>query len=32
MKRDYYRVRGWDASGRPTAELLRSLRVEGRKK
>ena len=27
MKRDYYRVRGWDAGGRPTPELLRSLRI-----
>jgi aldehyde:ferredoxin oxidoreductase len=30
MKRDYYRVRGWDERGRPTAELLRALRVEAR--
>jgi aldehyde:ferredoxin oxidoreductase len=29
MRRDYYRVRGWDERGRPTPELLRSLRVEG---
>jgi aldehyde:ferredoxin oxidoreductase len=27
MKRDYYRVRGWDAGGRPTPELLRALRI-----
>jgi aldehyde:ferredoxin oxidoreductase len=32
MKQDYYRVRGWDAAGRPTPELLRALRVEGRKR
>ena len=30
MRRDYYRVRGWDGRGRPTPELLRALRVEGR--
>lgn len=30
MKRDYYRVRGWDERGRPTPETLRSLRIEGR--
>ena len=27
MRRDYYRVRGWDGAGRPTPELLRSLRI-----
>jgi aldehyde:ferredoxin oxidoreductase len=27
MRRDYYRIRGWDAAGRPTPELLRSLRI-----
>jgi aldehyde:ferredoxin oxidoreductase len=32
MKQDYYKVRGWDASGRPTSELLRSLRIEGSKR
>ena len=32
MKQDYYRVRGWDAAGRPTPELLRSLRVEESKR
>jgi aldehyde:ferredoxin oxidoreductase len=32
MKKDYYRVRGWDASGRPTPELLRSLRIEESKR
>ena len=31
MKRDYYRVRGWDDGGRPTSDLLRSLRIEKRK-
>jgi len=31
MKRGYYRVRGWDERGRPTPELLRSLRIGGRK-
>ena len=30
MKRDYYRVRRWDEGGRPTAELLRALRIEAR--
>ena len=29
MRRDYYRVRGWDGAGRPTPELLRSLRIGG---
>jgi aldehyde:ferredoxin oxidoreductase len=28
MRRDYYRVRGWDADGRPTPGLVRSLRIE----
>lgn len=28
MKRDYYRVRGWDDCGRPTPEMLRALRIE----
>ncbi len=27
MRRDYYRVRGWDEEGRPTAKLLSSLRL-----
>ena len=27
MRRDYYQVRGWDAEGRPAAELLSSLRL-----
>ncbi len=27
MRRDYYRVRGWDEEGRPTAALLSSLRL-----
>ncbi|MCX6567217.1 MAG: aldehyde ferredoxin oxidoreductase C-terminal domain-containing protein [Candidatus Aminicenantes bacterium] len=27
MRRDYYQVRGWDGEGRPTAELLSSLRL-----
>lgn len=30
MLRDYYRARGWDAGGRPTAALRRSLRIAGR--
>jgi aldehyde:ferredoxin oxidoreductase len=30
MKQDYYRIRGWDTAGRPTPELLRTLRVEER--
>ncbi|HYA48744.1 MAG TPA: aldehyde ferredoxin oxidoreductase family protein [Burkholderiales bacterium] len=30
MKRDYYRVRGWDARGRPTPGTLRALRIRGR--
>ncbi|MBP1661062.1 MAG: Aldehyde ferredoxin oxidoreductase, partial [Candidatus Aminicenantes bacterium] len=32
MKRDYYEVRGWDRAGRPTPELLRSLRIEERRR
>jgi aldehyde:ferredoxin oxidoreductase len=32
MKQDYYRVRGWDGGGKPTAESLRALRIEARKK
>jgi aldehyde:ferredoxin oxidoreductase len=32
MKRDYYRVRGWDERGKPTNDLLRVLRIEGRKR
>ena len=28
MRRDYYRVRGWDEDGRPTAGLLRLLRIK----
>jgi aldehyde:ferredoxin oxidoreductase len=28
MRRDYYRVRGWDDRGRPTPGLLRALRIE----
>jgi aldehyde:ferredoxin oxidoreductase len=28
MKKDYYRVRGWDEDGRPTADLLRHLGIE----
>jgi aldehyde:ferredoxin oxidoreductase len=32
MRRDYYRVRGWDERGRPTPEILRALRIEGRKR
>jgi aldehyde:ferredoxin oxidoreductase len=32
MKRDYYRVRGWDERGRPGDELLRTLRIQGRKR
>jgi aldehyde:ferredoxin oxidoreductase len=30
MRADYYGVRGWDASGRPGADLLRALRIAGR--
>jgi len=32
MKQDYYRVRGWDAGGRPTPGLVRSLRIEERRR
>ena len=32
MRRDYYRVRGWDERGRPTPGTLRTLRIEGRKR
>jgi len=32
MKQDYYRVRDWDAAGRPTPGLVRSLRVEESKR
>jgi aldehyde:ferredoxin oxidoreductase len=32
MKQDYYRVRGWDAAGRPTPGLVRSLRIEESKR
>jgi len=28
MKRDYYRVRGWDDEGRPTKVLLEALRLQ----
>jgi len=28
MKRDYYRIRGWDADGRPAAGLRRALGIE----
>ncbi len=32
MRRDYYKVRGWDADGRPTPGLVRALRIgEGRR-
>jgi aldehyde:ferredoxin oxidoreductase len=31
LKKDYYDVRGWDAAGRPTPELLRALRIGGRR-
>jgi aldehyde:ferredoxin oxidoreductase len=31
MKQDYYRVRGWDAAGRPTPDLVRSLGIAGRR-
>jgi aldehyde:ferredoxin oxidoreductase len=30
MRRDYYRVRGWDDRGRPGEDLLRALRIRGR--
>lgn len=29
MMTEYYEVRGWDAEGRPTAELVRELGLEG---
>jgi aldehyde:ferredoxin oxidoreductase len=29
MKKEYYEVRGWDAQGRPTAELVRELGLGG---
>ncbi|MFO7734202.1 MAG: aldehyde ferredoxin oxidoreductase family protein [Candidatus Aminicenantes bacterium] len=32
MRRDYYRVRSWDADGRPAGELLRALRIETRQR
>ncbi len=32
MRRDYYRVRGWDGQGRPTRELLRALRIGERRR
>jgi aldehyde:ferredoxin oxidoreductase len=32
MKRDYYRVRGWDDDGRPAPALLRALRIEEAKR
>jgi aldehyde:ferredoxin oxidoreductase len=31
MKKDYYAVRGWDAEGRPTPELLRTLGIKGKR-
>ncbi len=31
MRADYYRARGWDGEGRPTPDLLRSLRVKPRR-
>ncbi len=30
MRRDYYQARGWNADGRPTETLLRSLRIKRR--
>jgi aldehyde:ferredoxin oxidoreductase len=30
MRRDYYRVRGWDDEGRPEGETLRTLRIRRR--
>jgi aldehyde:ferredoxin oxidoreductase len=30
MRHDYYQARGWDAEGRPTENLIRSLRIERR--
>jgi len=32
MKKDYYRVRGWDEQGKPARPLLKALRISGRKK
>jgi aldehyde:ferredoxin oxidoreductase len=32
MKRDYYRIRGWDEEGRPTPELRRALGIEERRR
>ncbi len=32
MKRDYYRIRGWDGEGRPTPELRRALGIEERRR
>jgi aldehyde:ferredoxin oxidoreductase len=32
MKRDYYRIRGWDEAGRPTPELRRALGIEERRR
>jgi aldehyde:ferredoxin oxidoreductase len=32
MKKDYYRVRGWDEQGKPARPLLITLRISGRKK
>jgi len=32
MRRDYYKVRGWDAGGRPTPELLRTLGIGERRR
>ncbi len=31
LRRDYYRVRGWDEKGRPGRELLESLGIKGRR-
>ena len=31
MRADYYKVRGWDAAGRPGDGLLRALRIAGRR-
>ncbi|MDH4258079.1 MAG: aldehyde ferredoxin oxidoreductase C-terminal domain-containing protein, partial [Candidatus Aminicenantes bacterium] len=32
MKRDYYRVRGWDNQGKPPRFLLNALKISRRKK
>jgi aldehyde:ferredoxin oxidoreductase len=32
MKKDYYRVRGWDEQAKPARPLLKTLRISGRKK